>query len=159
MREGVAVWPQRNQRIMGRLSLVHQHRVLFLSWMPYSQSPLAPDGSFQAAAATEPPAADRHLYALHPIPLSDVKVSLSSKVLLSSPNVVFAVSFQTWRVRASGAGAVTGLKSDRRNLLCRRSASMPRSGAGSTSCWCSAAALPCRLSTLAMAACGHSSLR
>lgn len=73
VREGVAVWPQRNQRIMGRLSLVQQHRVLFLSWMPYAPGALGLDGSFLPAPDTEPAPADRHLYALHPIPLSDVK--------------------------------------------------------------------------------------
>ena len=73
VREGVAVCPQRNQRIMGRLSLVQQHRVLFLSWMPYAPGALLEDGSFQLALDSEPASADRHLYALHPIPLSDVK--------------------------------------------------------------------------------------
>lgn len=77
MREGVAVWPQRKQRIVGRLSLVEQHRVLFLSWMPYAPGALCLDGSFQPAPGTEAAPADRHLYALHPIPLSDVKARLA----------------------------------------------------------------------------------
>lgn len=36
VKEGVAVWPSKNQRIMGRLSLVKQHCVMFLAWLPYS---------------------------------------------------------------------------------------------------------------------------
>ena len=36
VREGVAVWPTKEQRILGRLSLVKQHCVLFLAWLPYS---------------------------------------------------------------------------------------------------------------------------
>ena len=48
MREEVAVYPNRSHHIMGRLSLVKQHGVLFLAWLPYSRGSLGQDGSFQA---------------------------------------------------------------------------------------------------------------
>jgi hypothetical protein len=48
VREEVAVYPNRSQHIMGRLSLVKQHGVLFLAWLPYSRGSLGQDGSFQA---------------------------------------------------------------------------------------------------------------
>ena len=47
VREGVAVWPTKNQRIMGRLSLIKQHQVMFLAWLPYSQGSINKDGTFQ----------------------------------------------------------------------------------------------------------------
>ena len=56
MREGVAVWPTRSERIVGRLSLIRQHRVLFLSWLPYAPGALAPDGVFTPTPADTPPA-------------------------------------------------------------------------------------------------------
>jgi hypothetical protein len=37
-REQVAVWPSMRQRISGRLSLIKQHGVLFVAWLPYSRS-------------------------------------------------------------------------------------------------------------------------
>ena len=46
VREGVAVWPAKDERIMGRLSLIMQHSVLFLAWLPYSQGQLRKDGTF-----------------------------------------------------------------------------------------------------------------
>ena len=55
MREGVAVWPTRSERIVGRLSLIRQHRVLFLSWLPYAPGALAPDGVFTPTPADTPP--------------------------------------------------------------------------------------------------------
>ena len=53
MREGVAVWPTKNQRIMGRLSLIKQHQVMFLAWLPYSQGSLNKDGTFYSSATAE----------------------------------------------------------------------------------------------------------
>ena len=53
VREGVAVWPTKNQRIMGRLSLIKQHQVMFLAWLPYSQGSLNKDGTFQSAATAQ----------------------------------------------------------------------------------------------------------
>ena len=35
MREGVAVWPSKMERILGRLTLVKQQHVMFLAWLPY----------------------------------------------------------------------------------------------------------------------------
>lgn len=55
VREGVAVWPTRSERIVGRLSLIRQHRVLFLSWLPYAPGALAPDGVFTPTPADAPP--------------------------------------------------------------------------------------------------------
>ncbi|DBB08963.1 TPA: hypothetical protein ACH3X3_007597 [Trebouxia sp. C0006] len=77
VREGVAVWPTKNQRIMGRLSLIKQHQVMFLAWLPYSQGSLNKDGTFYSSATAEKSATqsakDRTMYAVHPIPLSEVK--------------------------------------------------------------------------------------
>jgi len=56
VREGVAVWPTRSERIVGRLSLIRQHRVLFLSWLPYAPGALAPDGVFTPVPADAAPA-------------------------------------------------------------------------------------------------------
>lgn len=53
MREGVAVWPTKNQRIMGRLSLIKQHQVMFLAWLPYSPGSLNSDGTFYSSATVE----------------------------------------------------------------------------------------------------------
>ena len=53
VREGVAVWPTKNQRIMGRLSLIKQHQVMFLAWLPYSQGSLNKDGTFYLSATAE----------------------------------------------------------------------------------------------------------
>ena len=53
MREGVAVWPTKNQRIIGRLSLIKQHQVMFLAWLPYSQGSLNKDGTFYSSATAE----------------------------------------------------------------------------------------------------------
>ena len=49
----VAVCPQRSQRIEGRLSLVQQQRVLFLSWMPYSAVAGSPYSQASLAAPRE----------------------------------------------------------------------------------------------------------
>lgn len=46
MREGVAVRPSQNEKILGRLSLIKQHRVVFLAWLPYSNGSLKEDGTF-----------------------------------------------------------------------------------------------------------------
>lgn len=50
VREAVSVWPSRGERITGRLSLVRQHCVTFLAWLPYSRGTLRPDGTFHVAA-------------------------------------------------------------------------------------------------------------
>ena len=46
VREGVAAVVAKNERIMGRLSLIKQNRVMFLAWLPYSPGSLLPDGTF-----------------------------------------------------------------------------------------------------------------
>lgn len=53
VREAVAVWPTKSQRIMGRLSLIKQHQVMFLAWLPYSQGSLNRDGTFYSSATAE----------------------------------------------------------------------------------------------------------
>ncbi|CAD7701447.1 unnamed protein product [Ostreobium quekettii] len=79
VRDDVAVWPSRdvNSRIMGRLSLVKQHSVLFIAWLPYSKGALNEDGTFQLDSQTDNSEADRErgrtMYAVHPIPVSDIK--------------------------------------------------------------------------------------
>lgn len=45
--ENVSVWPSRDLKIDGRLSLVKQHALLFLAWMPYSRGNINEDGTFQ----------------------------------------------------------------------------------------------------------------
>ena len=45
------MYPARSQHITGRLSLVKQHGVLFLAWLPYSAGSLGQDGSFQVRSA------------------------------------------------------------------------------------------------------------
>ncbi|BDA49286.1 TBC1 domain family member 15 [Coccomyxa sp. Obi] len=75
VREGVAAVVAKNERIMGRLSLIKQNRVMFLAWLPCSPGSLLPDGTFHTPpiVATAPTARDRTMYAVHPIPLSEVK--------------------------------------------------------------------------------------
>eukprot|EP00884_Botryococcus_braunii_P015793 jgi/Botrbrau1/2898/Bobra.0036s0039.2 len=76
IREGVAMWPTRQSRIMGRLVLVRQQHVLFFSWLPYSPGTLQAPGSFVAPSpslASSPDLHDRTMYAVHSIPLVDVK--------------------------------------------------------------------------------------
>ncbi|KAF8073245.1 CAND7 [Scenedesmus sp. PABB004] len=73
--EGVGVHPAPRAAILGRLSLVRQHAVLFLAWLPYSQQQPPPVGGGAAdgdAGAADPDAA-RAQYAVHPVPLSDVR--------------------------------------------------------------------------------------
>ncbi len=64
VREGIAMWPTKQVRIMGRLSLVKQHCVMFLSWLPYSAGSLNADGTFQlpagAARGTSAPPPEPH---------------------------------------------------------------------------------------------------
>ncbi len=38
--------PSKSERIMGRLTLVKQHCVIFLAWLPYSRGSLHQDGTF-----------------------------------------------------------------------------------------------------------------
>ncbi|CAD7699808.1 unnamed protein product [Ostreobium quekettii] len=79
VRDDVAVWPSRDvsSRIMGRLSLVKQHSVLFIAWLPYSKGALNEDGTFQLDSQSDNGQGDREkdrtMYAVHPIPLSDIK--------------------------------------------------------------------------------------
>lgn len=76
VKEGVAVWPTRAERIMGRLSLVKQHCVMFLAWLPYSRGSVLEDGTFQVTTTkerTDNLDKDRTMYAVHPIPLSEIK--------------------------------------------------------------------------------------
>ncbi|MEW5312825.1 MAG: hypothetical protein WDW38_004430 [Sanguina aurantia] len=94
VREAVSVWPSRGERITGRLSLVRQHCVTFLAWLPYSRGTLRSDGTFHVAAypAEEGNATDRTKYAVHPIPLSDIKALRKHTPTLGWHNVVFVLS-------------------------------------------------------------------
>lgn len=56
MREGVAAVVARRERIMGRLSLIRQARVLFLAWLPYSPGSVLPDGTLHPPAVVASPA-------------------------------------------------------------------------------------------------------
>ncbi len=63
VREGVAAVVAKNERIMGRLSLIKQNRVMFLAWLPYSPGSLLPDGTFHTPpiVAAQPTARGEHL--------------------------------------------------------------------------------------------------
>ena len=66
---------------MGRLSLIKQHQVMFLAWLPYSQGSLNQDGTFYSSATVEKSATQsakgtlravrpqRILYILYPLTL------------------------------------------------------------------------------------------
>eukprot|EP00873_Tetraselmis_striata_P017495 jgi/Tetstr1/437759/TSEL_026413.t1 len=79
VREGVSVWPTRRDHIDGRLTLIKQHSVMFLAWLPYTHGTLNQDGTFSAtpqpssSARPSAPHSDRTMYAVHPIPLSEIK--------------------------------------------------------------------------------------
>ncbi|MEW5299530.1 MAG: hypothetical protein WDW36_002538 [Sanguina aurantia] len=94
VREAVSVWPCRGVRITGRLSLVRQHCVTFLAWLPYSRGTLRPDGTYHVAAyqAEEGNATDRTKYAVHPIPLSDIRALRKHTPTLGWHTVVFVLS-------------------------------------------------------------------
>jgi hypothetical protein len=64
VREDVSVRPTAASRIEGRLSLVRQGAMLFIAWLPYRHG---------AGEAHPNLSTDRTLYAVHPIPLSDVR--------------------------------------------------------------------------------------
>lgn len=51
VKEGVCVWPSRRERIAGRLSLIRQHRVTFMAWLPYSVGCLDVEGGVACGGA------------------------------------------------------------------------------------------------------------
>ena len=55
VREGVAVWPAKTERIMGRLTLMNQHGVLWICWLPYSEGQLRKDGTFLSPSGDSSP--------------------------------------------------------------------------------------------------------
>ncbi|GMH45319.1 hypothetical protein BSKO_13276 [Bryopsis sp. KO-2023] len=73
--EHVSVCPSRDIKIAGRLSLVKQRMVLFMAWLPYSKGTLNEDGTFQLQDTRDSTSGERDstMYAVHPIPLSDIK--------------------------------------------------------------------------------------
>ncbi|PSC76650.1 TBC1 domain family member 17-like [Micractinium conductrix] len=102
VKEGVCVWPaadRRGQRISGRLSLIKQSGCLFLCWLPYAggaaeaehggsgvgsgssgrqpggggRAGKQPGGCGRSAAGEGEGGSGHSLYAVHPIPLSDIK--------------------------------------------------------------------------------------
>ena len=56
IREGVAAVVGKRERILGRLSLIKQARVMFLAWLPYSPGSLLPDGTFLPPTVVASPA-------------------------------------------------------------------------------------------------------
>lgn len=83
VKEGVCVFPtaSRHQRILGRLSLIKQYNCLFICWLPYAAGAVQLEDASGAGqrgdagggnGAVES-AKDRTMYAVHPIPLSDVR--------------------------------------------------------------------------------------
>lgn len=74
-RDGVAVWPTRKRSIPGTVSLVKQGPVLFFQWLPSRQTgaeTLESDGENEPDSACCSPVSQGQ-YAVHPLPLSDVK--------------------------------------------------------------------------------------
>lgn len=58
-KDGVAIFPAKAERIMGRLSLLKLHRVLFFSWLPHSHGSVDEDGLFQESGDSHCPLASR----------------------------------------------------------------------------------------------------
>eukprot|EP00193_Tetraselmis_chui_P017368 CAMPEP_0177782312 /NCGR_PEP_ID=MMETSP0491_2-20121128/18382_1 /TAXON_ID=63592 /ORGANISM="Tetraselmis chuii, Strain PLY429" /LENGTH=709 /DNA_ID=CAMNT_0019302567 /DNA_START=173 /DNA_END=2302 /DNA_ORIENTATION=+ len=79
VREDVSVWPTRRDHIDGRLTLIKQASVTFVAWLPYTHGTLNQDGTFSATPqvgagkASNNWHSDRTMYAVHPIPLSEIK--------------------------------------------------------------------------------------
>lgn len=83
VKEGVCVFPtpSRRQRIMGRLSLIKQYNCLFICWLPYAAGAVQQDVGSGSGSSDVPSdggssngsAQGATLYAVHPIPLSDVR--------------------------------------------------------------------------------------
>ena len=67
VREGVAVWPTKKQRIMGRLSLIRQQLVMFMAWLPYTQA--SAEGANHLAATTDKAAVQAKGECLHLVEL------------------------------------------------------------------------------------------
>ncbi len=67
-KDGVSIRPTRSEAIAGRLSILRQQRMVFLTWLPYSQGCLQEDGTFQPPAdASRSPASavGMHLRSKH----------------------------------------------------------------------------------------------
>lgn len=81
VKENVWVWPSRSARIMGRLTLTRQHRVIFLSWLPYCNGTVNQDGTFRSQGAERPCSTDgtpggasqRTRYAIRPAPITEIE--------------------------------------------------------------------------------------
>ena len=64
----MAIRPTRSDRILGRLSLIKQHGVLFLAWLPYTPGTLLASGAYLPAPGGD--AGSVMSYAIHPVALS-----------------------------------------------------------------------------------------
>lgn len=54
VKEAVSVWPTRRETIEGRLTLIKQHQVMFLAWLPYTLGTLNQDGTFNVLPQSNP---------------------------------------------------------------------------------------------------------
>ncbi|KAK9815964.1 hypothetical protein WJX74_004614, partial [Apatococcus lobatus] len=89
-KDGVAIFPAKAERIMGRLSLLKLHRVLFFSWLPHSHGSVNEDGLFQESGDPHCILAsrDQTMYAVHPIALSEVKAIRKHTSTFASQHIV-----------------------------------------------------------------------
>lgn len=78
VREGVFLRPDEHSTIYGRVSLINQQSVLFFSWMPYN------DGNTSGNT--------HHRYAIHPLPLGDVRSIARRAPALGWPHLVIVLS-------------------------------------------------------------------
>lgn len=79
VREGVFLRPTEHNSIYGRVSLINQQSVLFFSWMPYNDN--ATNGGNT-----------HHRYAIHPLPLGDVRSIARRAPSLGWPHLVIVLS-------------------------------------------------------------------
>lgn len=101
LRDHVAVWPSSQHCILGRLSLIKQCSVTFLAWLPYGRQAAASGKASTVVHARLPHAAahkaaglshaERARYAIHPIPMSEVRALRCRTPLLLVASVVLVL--------------------------------------------------------------------
>eukprot|EP01025_Chloroclados_australasicus_P055824 TRINITY_DN6854_c0_g1_i3.p1 TRINITY_DN6854_c0_g1~~TRINITY_DN6854_c0_g1_i3.p1 ORF type:complete len:691 (-),score=87.28 TRINITY_DN6854_c0_g1_i3:253-2325(-) len=69
VKEGVAIYRSRMDKIVGNLTILKQQQVLYISWFPLNRTPVPGETD----VISTPRGKDRTLYAVHPVPLSDIK--------------------------------------------------------------------------------------
>lgn len=96
-REGVSVRPTATEVIQGKLSVLRQRKALFLTWLPHNPGTLQEDGTFRLSPDAQKSNAlahsvDRTAYAVHPLPLADVKALRKYLPAFGSHHVVVILS-------------------------------------------------------------------